>query len=58
MANVAPHSSQVAPLDAEPEEPADDSFYSRLSIAFLVGIVFLFGLFTLMLILLAGAQPS
>lgn len=58
MANVAPQSSHAAPLDAEPEEPADNSFYSQLSIAFLVGIVFLFGLFTLMLILLAGAQPS
>jgi hypothetical protein len=42
----------------EPVEPADDRFYLNLTIAFLVGIVFLFGLFTLMLILLAGAQPS
>ena len=42
----------------EPIEPADDRFYLNLTIAFLVGIVFLFGLFTLMLILLASAQPS
>lgn len=56
MANLAPHSAQVAPQDAEPEEPVDNNFYLNLTIAFLVGMVFLFGLFTLMLILLAGAK--
>jgi hypothetical protein len=58
MANVAPQSSQTAPQDMEVQEPADDNFYRNLSIAFLIGIVFLFGLFTFMLILLAGAQPA
>jgi hypothetical protein len=58
MTNLAPHSAQVAPQDAEPEEPADNNFYRNLTIAFLVGMIFLFGLFTLMLVLLAGAQAS
>ena len=58
MANPVPQSSQAIPPHAEPQEPADDNFYRNLSIAFLVGIVFLFGLFTLMLILLAGAPAS
>ena len=58
MANVAPQSSQAAAEHIEPQEPADNSFYLNLTIAFLVGMVFLFGLFTFMLILLAGSQPS
>jgi len=56
MANVVPQPPQAAPQHIEFEEPADNSFYLRLSVAFLVGIVFLFGLFILMMILLAGAK--
>ena len=54
MADGAKQSSALAPLD-EPHEPADDNFYRNLAIAFMVGMVFLFSLFTLMLILLARA---
>ncbi len=56
MANLAPQPSPAAPQDSGPEEPADNSFYRTLSIAFLVGMVFLFGLFILMMILLASAK--
>ncbi|HEU5369833.1 MAG TPA: hypothetical protein VFU69_15280 [Ktedonobacterales bacterium] len=58
MANPVPQSSQASSQEVELPEPADDNFYRNLSIAFLIGIVFLFGLFTLMLILLAGAPAS
>ncbi len=56
MANVLPQPPQAAQHAEAVNEPADNSFYLRLSLAFLVGIVFLFGLFTLMMILLAGAK--
>lgn len=56
MANLAPQSAQALPQHDEPDEPADDNFYRNLTIAFLVGMVFLFGLFTLMMILLASAH--
>ncbi len=58
MAHLAPQSPQASSQEVELPEPADDNFYRNLSIAFLIGIVFLFGLFTLMLILLAGAPAS
>jgi hypothetical protein len=54
MAEGTKPSSILGPLD-DPHEPADDNFYRNLTIAFMVGMVFLFGLFTLMLILLARA---
>jgi hypothetical protein len=56
MANALPHTHEAANRAAETQEPADNNWYRNLSIAFLVGMVFLFGLFTLMLILLAGAR--
>ncbi len=56
MANIAPQPSQMPPQDTEPPEPADNNFYTLLSIAFLVGMVFLFGLFILMMVMLAGAK--
>lgn len=58
MANALPHSHEATNQIAEVPEPADDNWYRNLSIAFLVGMVFLFGLFTFMLIMLAGSQPS
>ncbi|HLW00565.1 MAG TPA: hypothetical protein VKT82_18040 [Ktedonobacterales bacterium] len=57
MANPLEHAAQAISQD-EPQEPADDNFYRNLTIAFIIGIAFLFSGFTLMLILLAGAQPS
>jgi len=57
MANPLEQVAQAISQD-EPQEPADDNFYRNLTIAFLIGIVFLFSGFTLMLILLAGSQPS
>ena len=57
MANPLEQVAQAITGD-EPQEPADDNFYRNLTIAFLIGIVFLFSGFTLMLILLAGSQPS
>lgn len=54
MADGVQQSSVITPHD-EPQEPADNNFYRNLTIAFMVGMVFLFGLFTLMLILLARA---
>jgi hypothetical protein len=57
MANPLEQGAQAITGD-EPQEPADDNFYRNLTIAFLIGIVFLFSGFTLMLILLAGSQPS
>jgi hypothetical protein len=57
MANPIEQAAQAISQD-EPQEPADDNFYRNLAIAFMIGIVFLFSGFTLMLILLAGSQPS
>ena len=57
MANPLEQVAQAITGD-ESQEPADDNFYRNLTIAFLIGIVFLFSGFTLMLILLAGSQPS
>ena len=57
MANPLEQVAQAISQD-EPQEPADDNFYRNLTIAFLIGIVFLFSGFTLMLMLLAGSQPS
>jgi maltodextrin utilization protein YvdJ len=58
MVNALPHSHEATHQGAEIQEAVDDNWYRNLSIAFLVGMVFLFGLFTFMLIILAGSQPS
>lgn len=58
MANALPHSHEAANPAAEVQEPADDNGYRNLSIAFLVGMVFLFGFFIAMLIILASSAPS
>lgn len=58
MANALPHSHEAANQAAEPQEPADDNWYRNLSVAFLVGMVFLFGLFIAMLIFLASSPAS
>ena len=58
MANALPHSHEAANQAVEIEEPADDNWYRNLSIAFLIGMIFLFSLFIFMLIMLAGAQAS
>lgn len=58
MTNALPHSHETTNQAAEAQEPADDNWYRNLSIAFLVGMVFLFGLFTFMLIMLAHSAPS
>jgi|GEM_PF-1579566 hypothetical protein len=58
MANALPHANEATHQGAEVQEPADDNWYRNLSIAFLVGMVFLFGLFIFMLVMLAGSQPS
>jgi hypothetical protein len=55
MANPVEQAAQAISHD-EPDEPADNNFYLNLTIAFMVGIVFLFVGFTLMLILLASAH--
>ncbi len=58
MANPVEQVAQAIAPDDEPHEPADDNFYRNLTIAFLIGIMVLFSGFILMLILLAGSQPS
>lgn len=42
--------------DGEKPEPADDNGYRVLAVSFIIGMVFIFALFTVMLILLAGAS--
>ena len=51
MANALPNTSATV----EKAEPADNRTYINLVIAFMIGIVFLMGLFIGMLIILARA---
>lgn len=51
MANALPNTTATV----ETAEPADNRTYINLVIAFMVGIVFLMGLFVAMLLILAQA---
>jgi hypothetical protein len=42
--------------DGETPEPADDNGYRVLATAFIIGMIFIFTFFTLMLMLMAGAS--
>jgi hypothetical protein len=48
--------AQVTTSEVEASEPADDNSYRILAISFLIGMVFIFALFIVMLVLLAGAS--
>ena len=56
MTNVAADPAHAITSDAETPEPADDNSYRVLAYSFMIGMVFIFAFFTLMLILLAGAS--
>ncbi len=56
MAQSTTDTEKATIAETEVKEPADDSFYRTLAISFLVGMVFIFALFTFILIILAGAS--
>lgn len=56
MSHAAVDPTQTASSASETQEPADDNGYRVLAISFIIGMMFIFAFFILMLVLLAGAS--
>ncbi len=56
MTHVSADPADTITSDVETSEPADDNSYRVLAYSFMIGMVFIFAFFILMLILLAGAS--
>ncbi|HEU5368325.1 MAG TPA: hypothetical protein VFU69_07670 [Ktedonobacterales bacterium] len=54
QASVDP-TQAITNADEKPE-PADDNGYRNLALGFIIGMIFIFALFIVMLVLLAGAS--
>ena len=58
MSHAAVDPTQAVPPESEAAEPADDNGYRVLATSFIIGMMFIFAFFILMLVLLAGAAAT